>query len=283
MGTLPSQVFIDGIPLYNSSMVKHHPSKLPSDIKHTAPSSAKWKSYEMITPPPWTRHPKETVAFTGIKQIFHWEDGSIQRLVGKDGALLSLLVNDGKIDCIGECESRITEVSHHLKPDQIVDLHGGTIIPPTSVFGSSLGLADISLSEDSTQDGLIADNLISPQSVYSKFSQLGEGSVRAMDGLGLGGDSLRLTYESGIVKLVVKPISQGFFGGTSVAFRSGAENSKRFEGCSVFSGLTLRKSCWSWSDNQRRRRRPFFDFSWKTGQRFNSDWRTQTATEAKSI
>ena len=89
----------------------------------------------------------------------------------------NVIVHDGELVCLGTCSRYLNDDKHAV----IINLEGGSIAPGLTIYGPSLGLAEIRF-EPSTTDGTVFNPLVSDPPVV-----LGDSLIRAIDGLQFGG------------------------------------------------------------------------------------------------
>ncbi|KAM0746981.1 composite domain of metallo-dependent hydrolase [Meredithblackwellia eburnea MCA 4105] len=132
-------------------------------------------------------------------------------------------VRDGEILCVSQSCSAPAESSLVSTKSRIIDLKGGSLLPPLLGFGPALGLVEI-IAEQSTKDASVYDPLLSGELSATQQLWGPTVAVRAVDGLEFGGKHLRISYEAGVTKAVTAPLGDGMFRGVSVAFRTDAAN-----------------------------------------------------------
>ena len=131
-----------------------------------------------------------------------------------------LVVAGGKVLCSGEsCSASVCGSDAAI---QVIDAHGGVVLPGITSFGSNLGLTDI-VSEAQASDGYITDPLTSSNAIVQTAEYLRSWpTARAVDGLQWGGHDLIRARASGVTKGIVFPQGDTFFSGVSVKFDTGA-------------------------------------------------------------
>ncbi|KAH8915261.1 hypothetical protein BT69DRAFT_904580 [Atractiella rhizophila] len=103
-----------------------------------------------------------------------------------------------------------------------MDLQGGVLLPPLTVYGPPLGLVEIG-SEESTMDGTVYDELSASRKVSDLKELFGARiPVQAVDGLSFGTKQLAYAYNAGVTRALVAPQGRGFFRGLSVLYRTTA-------------------------------------------------------------
>ncbi|EKM81020.1 hypothetical protein AGABI1DRAFT_105866 [Agaricus bisporus var. burnettii JB137-S8] len=207
LGAAPQQVYIDGISQLKNPHVTTKPThaqKVPQTPNFDREAGL---AVEYDGLPPLEPHSSldDPVLFINVYSL------------KETGSMGVALVKGGRVVCFGSYSvcGKEAKASRGIKT---IDLHGGTIAPALTSFGSPLGLEDIQL-ESSTKDGQIFDPLESnvPEIVG------GDGSViRAVDGLQFSSRDALLAYRSGVTAGVSFPTSSGFFSGLGTAFMTGA-------------------------------------------------------------
>ncbi|KAF8551997.1 hypothetical protein OG21DRAFT_1477901 [Imleria badia] len=205
LAAMPQQVFIDGIPQLNAPQVSVKPPgfQSPPNTPDFDKEAADAFIYEGL-PPLEPRSAQHTI-FTNVSSLYvrSMDDISVQEHPE------NVIVHNGKLVCSGHCSSYTTDDKHA----ETIDLEGGCIVPGLTIYGPSLGLAEIRL-EPSTTDGIVFNPLVDdPPAV------LGDSIIRAIDGLQFGG---RNTL-GGVTAGVTAP-SGSFVRGSSTAFSLGAPN-----------------------------------------------------------
>lgn len=183
LGATPSQVFIDGIPQFESAYVARKPANFQRSPK--VPNFEKEANetikYEGLPP----LHPKkatyDVVVFTNVKSVFTRSSGVVQReFSARDYSSLGVVVTrNGTMVCAGD---QATCLALNILGDAnhaVIDLEGGEIVPGLVSFGSPLGLQHID-QEPSTNDGDVPDPLVkSIPKIMGGDTMI----VRASDGL----------------------------------------------------------------------------------------------------
>ncbi|KAJ7021523.1 carbohydrate esterase family 9 protein [Mycena alexandri] len=211
LGATPIQVFIDGIPQLEDVYVVEKPKAFqyaPSvpNFDKEAQEAVKYEGLPPLEPAFVKTRP---VVFVNVQSVLTPDASSIQEvfLAADDGALGTVVVENGQITCVGVC-SMATDA-------MIIDLEAGSISPGLVTFGSPLGLEHIQ-SEPSTTDGTVYDPLSSkgvPEIVG------GDGAIiRAADGLLFRTRDALLAYRAGVTSAVVAPTTPGIFAGLSGVF-----------------------------------------------------------------
>ncbi|KAJ3216491.1 hypothetical protein HK099_005841 [Clydaea vesicula] len=124
---------------------------------------------------------------------------------------LSLVVKDGKLKCIGECDLSKVEVDSSFKK---YDFENSVVTPGIIAGYGRLGIEEIP-SERMTADGV------------SKGYDLETGGTRGVDGLRVyknGSKELIAAFNAGVTVAVSLPRSSGLMQGLSVAFYTGEDN-----------------------------------------------------------
>lgn len=170
---MPQQVFIDGIPQLKAPKVSVKPSafQTPPNTPDFDKEAADAFVYEGL-PPLEPRSVQHTI-FTNVSSLWMRSRDEISIQERPE----NVIVYDGKLVCSGACSRYLNDDKHA----EIINLEGGSIVPGLTVYGPSLGLAEIRL-EPSTTDGIVSNPLASdPPAV------LGDSLIRAVDGLQFGG------------------------------------------------------------------------------------------------
>lgn len=123
----------------------------------------------------------KTVKIEGVKSVWHYgTNGDIEALFEDDHENTGrvIFVRDGQILCVVDGNDHCGEYEHQVI-DEVVDLHGGSLLPGLTTYGSPLGLVEIRI-ESSTNDGEVHDPLVDG----NMPSILGSHTIiRAVDGL----------------------------------------------------------------------------------------------------
>ena len=187
VGATPVQVWIDGTAQFEDPVPLKKPNAKPIDQEQALePSTGPAIRYE-------------NVVITGVSRIL---------LPGLDDTrtddLTSVVVKDGKIECIGSCE----DVIKNLSNAKAISLHNGHFAPPATAFASYLGVEEIS-AEEVTNDG----------------GNNAESFSAAIDGLSFGSKSLQAAYSHGLTRAISAPAyDQNGHKGVSVGFRVNAKH-----------------------------------------------------------
>lgn len=226
LGATPTQVWIDGI----QQLARPYSAKeISTDTKPPPVASVPEDPLTLQDEDdPWNgaahkdHHAQaeshEEVVFTNVNEVLISDaKGGLQSLGAQLTGSYEVHVVAGKIVCVGDCFSAVSSSA------RVVDLKGGSLLPPIVGYGPGLGLIDI-ISEKSAQDNAVFDPLMSGD--LSRTQQLWGPTVavKAVDGLAFGGKHLLISHSAGVTKAVTAPTSKGFFSGVSVAFRTNAKN-----------------------------------------------------------
>lgn len=188
VGATPVQVWIDGTPQF-----KH-----PVELKKAAAQPIDRE--EVIEPASEGAVEHENVVFTGVSRVLL----SNLELAEEEDDDLSVVVKDGRIECIGAC----TEAISLLSTAKTVHLSNGHLAPPATAFASYLGIEEIS-AEAVTNDG----------------GNNAESFSAAIDGLSLDSKSLKAAYAHGVTRAISAPAyDEGGHKGVSVGFRVNAKH-----------------------------------------------------------
>lgn len=154
-----------------------------------------------------------TVVLRNVSRVFQRVNNSIHvQDFDSDG---TLVYANGRITCLDTYYVCQDQVPPHARN---VHLHGGTVLPGLTSYGSTLGLSDIP-SESSASNG-------QDPSLLNRHHRLDTKRLvpRAEDGLLLGGHALRRAHASGVTTAVNAPATIGMFGGVSTHFDTGAHS-----------------------------------------------------------
>ncbi|KAM0792660.1 hypothetical protein ACM66B_002440 [Microbotryomycetes sp. NB124-2] len=232
LGATPSQVWIDGIAQLEN--VQRRMEKRNVDLGGTTKDEA----------PPVASVPKHVVSMelddddgelekrtivdgvllSNVSEVLlnNYNDdedkvqGELRDLAPKDRKRFDVLVQNGKIKCIGECSSDDSNTRR-------IDLKGGSILPPAYAYGPAIGLTEM-ISEKSTTDNPVYDPLFSGELSTTQQFWGQRIQVKAVDGLEFQGKHVRIAHQMGLTKAITAPMGNGFFRGVSVAFRTGSSN-----------------------------------------------------------
>jgi len=136
-----------------------------------------------------------------------------QRILEISGKQLTMVVRNRSIVCLStSCRPEIEAASQAGVPRR--HLQNGYVLPGLTALSPAMGLSEID-AEQSTRDGTI-DSSRDPSDVRSV--------IYAKDGITFDGKHLSRAQAAGILNVITAPISYGFLGGVSVAFKSGASS-----------------------------------------------------------
>lgn len=173
LAAMPQQVFIDGIPQLKAPEVSLKPSTF-----HSSPNTPDFDKeatdaviYEGL-PPLEPRSAQHTI-FTNVSGLYVRSRDEISVQERPE----NVVVHDGQLVCSGACSRYLSDGKHA----EIINLEGGSIVPGLTIYGPSLGLAEIRL-EPSTIDGTVFNPLTGDPPIV-----LGDSLIRAIDGLQFGG------------------------------------------------------------------------------------------------
>ncbi|KAF8958055.1 hypothetical protein BDZ97DRAFT_1950338 [Flammula alnicola] len=239
LGATPTQVYVDGI----AQLSHPYPLEKPAAFQEL-PETPNWDKEKNDTVrweglPPLTGHKVVgrggRVRVVGVKSLIGFNEMDDEHALetvfddagaGNDSVFPEgrvVLVEDGKIVCIqrpaDSCASAPSDVEEEGEVQ--IDLHGGSIGPGLTTYGSPIGLVEIRL-EPSTNDGPVFDPLIGGDlpPLLSKGKE--GGLIRAVDGLTFEGRGTLLAYRSGVTTAITAPSGYGFLQGISTAFSVGA-------------------------------------------------------------
>jgi hypothetical protein len=132
--------------------------------------------------PPLTSKKSQHTMFTNVSSLYTKNGHHIDVMdVGEESERLTVVVRNGTITCVdkrGTCQ--------YLADDyvDIVNLHGGSLAPGLTTFGSPIGLVEIRM-EASTNDGKVYNPL--DNDIPSIIGGGEQSIIRAVDGLQFGG------------------------------------------------------------------------------------------------
>ncbi|CEQ43009.1 SPOSA6832_04872, partial [Sporobolomyces salmonicolor] len=261
LGATPQQVWIDGVP----QLEKPHPLPSPAEDeieRRNGPASASLpESYDPLREQDdgfdfdgeagegkeWVKQ----VKFVNVKEALlpsKAKERGLVSLAEQEGieGLFEVIVKEGRVTCLQKtCKSEMS-ASRRIR---VVDLKGGSLLPPFVGFGPALGLTEMisvillffslhsrpSLlqltcppgdrsQEKTTTDAPVYDPLFSGELSRTQQKWGPNVAVRAVDGISFGGKHLQVAEQSGVGKAVTAPLGNGLFRGVSVAFRTGAKN-----------------------------------------------------------
>ncbi|GAA5969186.1 hypothetical protein JCM21900_004720 [Sporobolomyces salmonicolor] len=235
LGATPQQVWIDGVP----QLEKPHPPPSPAEDeieRRNGPASASLpESYDPLREQDdgfdfngeagegkeWVKE----VKFVNVKEALlpsKAKERGLVSLAEEEGieGLFEVIVREGRVTCLQKtCKSEMS-ASRRIR---VVDLNGGSLLPPFVGFGPALGLTEM-ISEKTTTDAPVYDPLFSGELSRTQQKWGPSVAVRAVDGISFGGKHLQVAEQSGVGKAVTAPLGNGLFRGVSVAFRTGAKN-----------------------------------------------------------
>ncbi|GAA6052454.1 hypothetical protein JCM3770_001121 [Rhodotorula araucariae] len=237
LGATPQQVWIDGVAQLAEAFPPVPPGKGADDEPcRNGPKQASLREdydptreqeddgFDFLNPGE-TEHRKQPelvdrVKFVNVREVLlpGGNEPGLASLAEEEGVepQFEVVVEDGKIACLSESCGNVASV-------KTIDLKGGSLLPTLVSYGSALGLTDI-IAEKSTTDGGAFDPLLNGKLSITQQQFGPRISVKALDGLSLGGKHLVTAEENGLGKAVTAPLGKGFFRGVSVAFRTGAAN-----------------------------------------------------------
>ncbi|KAK7701060.1 hypothetical protein SLS57_011865 [Botryosphaeria dothidea] len=187
VGATPLQVWIDGTAQYEDPYVLNKSKAEPID-----PSKP-------VTATEDDAVESEDVIFTGVSKVLL---PGFETAVEKPG---NVVITNGKVACAGTCEAEIRASTS--KDAKTVKLEDGFLSPSFTLFGSGLGLGEISGEADTT-DGRVSPDIF----------------ARAVDGLTFDNKQLTAAYRHGITKGISAPLSAGGSHGVSAGFLTSARH-----------------------------------------------------------
>ena len=186
LGATPSQVFIDGIPQFESPFVVQKPDifqqtpRVPNFDKEAEQAVI----YEGLPPLESQKAALGSfIVFQNVSTVYLPKKGAIERIhLSKGAGSGTIVTRNGSIICydavLGDC---VGLLGAQVKPT-VIDLNGGSICPGLVSYGSPLGLESIK-SEPSTNDGVVFDPLRqSVPGVLGGYTSM----IQAADGLQFG-------------------------------------------------------------------------------------------------
>ncbi|PPQ65953.1 hypothetical protein CVT26_010715 [Gymnopilus dilepis] len=204
LGATPVKVWVDGIlqiPVPSKTGEETHiviGKGKEEDEWRSLPDAPNWNKErdEAIKwdglPPLEGRKTDGKVVFTNVKEVWkRTQDGDIEQAFNAESTEIeygTVIVEDGRMTCIGKCEDSLTADA------VVLDTAGGVISPGLMTFGSRLGLEEIT-SEPSTNDGRRYDafKLDVPRILDDAGAV-----VRAVDGLTFSTRNALTAYRSGV-------------------------------------------------------------------------------------
>ncbi|KAG6328372.1 hypothetical protein ID866_10717 [Astraeus odoratus] len=210
LGATPQQVFIDGIPQFDSPYVSIKPPLLqgPPKTPNFDAEAADAFNYDGL--PPLIPKSVRSAVFINVDAIYTRSSGELSIQERPE----AVVAHDGKIVCAGArstCPVYMEEVAKMT----VIDLEGGVIAPGLTTYGTPIGLTEI-LMEASTNDGIVYNPLAGDPPAI-----LGNTFVHAIDGLQFEGRNMLLAYRGGVTAGVVAPLGS-FVQGVSTVFSLGA-------------------------------------------------------------
>ncbi|RUS31021.1 hypothetical protein BC938DRAFT_478605 [Jimgerdemannia flammicorona] len=198
LGAHPLQVFVDGIALFDETVINEVPEEKGDKKRKEAKVEVMKKDEDVQM--------GETFVLRNVGKAFVRREGVViaeERIGGE----LVIVVENGKVVCVGDraCAGRGRGTEYDVK--------GGHVLPGLIAVGSHLGLVEIP-AEPSTIDGIV------PASASVDPADL----IRAVDGLKLGTRHLEEAYKAGVLTAITAPVTRGVIAGESVAFKTGAES-----------------------------------------------------------
>ncbi|CAG8803355.1 9629_t:CDS:10 [Gigaspora margarita] len=205
LGATPLEVYIDGIPQFNTSLSVLSNETSKQSLSNNTPKSD-------FTRNPVKSRTTSSAILKNIDKIYVDKNHTISSEEGN----ISIIVKDGIIECIGiNCM-----IPNNISSYEIIDLEGGYVLPGIIAVSPALGLAEIEL-ESSTSDGQVVP-------IRNPYDT--EDIIYAIDGLKLGGKHLESAYKAGVLTAVTAPMSyKAVFAGISMAFKTGARSILDYE------------------------------------------------------
>lgn len=191
LGATPKQVWIDGLAQLSEKYTLQKVEALQS-----VPSVPAWDKeiedalkYQGLQPLEITKEKrrKGTVVFVNVSEVMMKDaiTGAIETTLSRSLRPGTVVVEAGRVVCIGECSLALSEVHE----EGIIDLAGGSISPGLTTYGGGIGTIEI-LGEPTTNDGSIGGLA---EGKRPKFAE--DIIVQAVDGVLFGGrDTLCVLY-----------------------------------------------------------------------------------------
>ncbi|CAG8727104.1 2824_t:CDS:2, partial [Dentiscutata heterogama] len=174
LGATPLEVYIDGIPQFNTSLSVLSNETSKESLSDNIPNSD-------FARKPVKSRTTSSIILKNIDRIYVDKNHTYSSAEGN----ISIIVKDSIIECIGiNCI-----IPNNLSSYEIIDLNGGHVLPGIIAVGPALGLAQIE-TEFSANDGQVIP-INNPYDV--------EDIIYAVDGLKLGGKHLEAAYKAGVL------------------------------------------------------------------------------------
>ncbi|CAG8452698.1 10938_t:CDS:2, partial [Cetraspora pellucida] len=204
LGATPLEVYIDGIPQFNTTVFV-----LGNDVSKPIPSNNINASTPIMRKPVKPRL-ASSIVLKNVGKIYVDGNQIIDTTSSTQGDI-GIIVKDGIVECIGiNCTQ-----PDHISSYEVIDLNGGYVLPGFTAVAPSLGLSELRR-EPSTTDGIVTA-VSDPDNA--------EGIIYAIDGLKLGGKHLEVAHKAGVFVAVTAPLSsEGVLTGVSMAFETGANS-----------------------------------------------------------
>ncbi|CAG8677268.1 24161_t:CDS:10 [Cetraspora pellucida] len=204
LGATPLEVYIDGIPQFNTTIFV-----LGNDVSKPIPSNNINTSTPIMQKPVKPRL-ASSIVLKNVGKIYVDGNQIIDTTSSTQGDI-GIIVKDGIVECIGiNCTQ-----PDHISSYEVIDLNGGYVLPGFTAVAPSLGLSEL-YREPSTTDGRVTA-VSDPNNA--------EGIIYAIDGLKLGGKHLEVAHKAGVFVAVTAPLSsEGVLTGVSMAFETGANS-----------------------------------------------------------
>ncbi|KXJ90717.1 hypothetical protein Micbo1qcDRAFT_164365 [Microdochium bolleyi] len=200
VGATPVQVWIDGTAQFEDAFELDKSRSGPIGPENIAAAAAPATAEEPTV--------ARDVVFYGVRKSFLDDsEHHHQTAASDDKGDVVVVVRDGKITCTGTCEAELSALTKQDSSSYTtVRLSNGHITRPFTAFGAAIGLNAIDAEKDTDNGG-------SPETPFS----------RAVDGLALGSDKLRVAHRYGVTRAISAPRYDGLgtHQGTSVGFRTG--------------------------------------------------------------
>ncbi|KIY67487.1 composite domain of metallo-dependent hydrolase [Cylindrobasidium torrendii FP15055 ss-10] len=215
LGATPKQVWIDGIPQFETphSVIKPASSQKSPETPNFEQEAKDAVQYDGLPPLKAATSNSGAVVFTNVSEMIIKKESNIITTF-EDAGNNVVIVENGHITCSGSCAIAFSEEYANAT---FMDLQGGSISPGLTTFGSPLGLQHIT-QESSTGDGPAPNHLAGK--VPGLLGPLP--LVAAVDGLLYESRDMLLAYRHGVTTGISAPGGRGLVSGFSVAFSTGA-------------------------------------------------------------
>ncbi|VDB95544.1 unnamed protein product [Peniophora sp. CBMAI 1063] len=238
LGATPTQVFVDGIPQLTNPTILGKPTDLlvAPKVPNFDREAVEAVEYEGLPPLTPNATSAPVVVFENIKTLIlpfsEADEMQDDYSTSEFPSFGCAIFRHGELEWFGPVRACARRVALE-RTVEFVNLHGGTISPGLTTFGSELGLSEMRY-EDSTRDGparSTIDDLINPTSGGPRYRL-----IRAADGLQFGGRDTLYAYRAGVTRAIATPLGANFRKGFGVAFSTGVAH--RLENSSIIQDIT---------------------------------------------